>query len=98
MNYFKNTSNEIFGYDDEQVKQGYGKDLIPITEQEKDELLKPTPEQLLQQKIVEAKSYLQSTDYKMTIDYFATMTPEQQEEVTILRAEAREFVRANEQS
>ena len=27
MNYFKNTKNEIFAYDDEQVKQGYGKNL-----------------------------------------------------------------------
>ena len=31
MNYFKNENNEIFAFDDEQVKQGYGKDLIPIT-------------------------------------------------------------------
>lgn len=52
----------------------------------------------LNKKIDEAKAYLLSTDYKMTIDYFATMTPEQQEEITRLRAEAREFVRANEQS
>lgn len=54
--------------------------------------------QNLQQKIDEAKAYLASTDYKMTIDYFETMTSEQQEEITRLRAEAREFVRANEQS
>jgi len=27
MNYFKNDKNEIFAYDDEQVKKGYGKDL-----------------------------------------------------------------------
>lgn len=27
MNYFKNKDNEIFAYDDEQVAQGYGKDL-----------------------------------------------------------------------
>ena len=45
MNYFKNTNNEIFAYDDEQVKQGYGKDLTPITEEEKDELLAPTEEE-----------------------------------------------------
>ena len=51
----------------------------------------------INKQIAEAKAYLSSTDYKMTIDYFATMTPEQQEEITRLRAEAREFVRANEQ-
>lgn len=50
----------------------------------------------LEAKINEAKIYLQSTDYKMTIDYFATMSSEQQEEVTRLRSEAREFVRNNE--
>ena len=30
MHYFKNNNNEIFAYDDEQVKQGYGKDLEEI--------------------------------------------------------------------
>ena len=50
MNYFKNTNNQIFAYDDEQVAQGYGKDLIPITKEEKDQILAPTPEQILQQK------------------------------------------------
>ena len=34
MNYFKNNNNEIFAYDNEQVAQGYGKDLVPITEEE----------------------------------------------------------------
>jgi len=53
MNYFKNNKNEIFAFDDEQVKQGYGKDLIPITEEELAELLKPTLEQAKKQKINE---------------------------------------------
>ena len=30
MNYFKDTKNNIFAYDDEQVRQGYSKDLTPI--------------------------------------------------------------------
>ena len=51
----------------------------------------------LANKIQEAKIYLASTDYKMTIDYFATMTVEKQEEVTRLRSEARQFVRDNEE-
>lgn len=34
MNYFKNENNEIFAYDDEQVKQGYGKDLIKLTDKQ----------------------------------------------------------------
>lgn len=63
MKYFKNTNNEIFAYDDEQIKQGYGKDLTPITEGEKNNLLKPTQEQILQQQIAEAKSYLTETGW-----------------------------------
>lgn len=55
MMYFKNTDNEIFAYDDEQIKQGYGKGLISITEEEKDLILAPTAEQLLEQQIAEDK-------------------------------------------
>lgn len=43
----------------------------------------------------EAKNYLASTDYKMTVDYFATLTVDEQNELTTKRAEAREYVRAN---
>jgi len=34
MNYFKDENNEVFAYDDEQVEQGFGKDLTSITEEE----------------------------------------------------------------
>lgn len=34
MNYFKNEKNEVFAYDDEQVKQGYGKDLTKLTDKQ----------------------------------------------------------------
>ncbi len=34
MNYFKDENNKVFAYDDEQLKQGYGKDLTGITEEE----------------------------------------------------------------
>ena len=50
----------------------------------------------LSTKIAEAKAYLASTDFKMTVDYFATMVIEKQEEVIAKRAEAREFIRANQ--
>ena len=43
--------------------------------------------------IAEAKAYLASTDYKMTVDYFATLSKEIQDELVIKRAEARETVR-----
>ena len=60
MKYFKNKNNEIFAYDEEQVKQGYGKALTPITENEKDELLAPTDEELEEQRIQNINSYTQS--------------------------------------
>ena len=50
----------------------------------------------LNKKISEAKQYLEATDFKMTVDYFATMVIEKQEEVIAKRAEAREFIRANQ--
>lgn len=49
LQYFKNTNNEIFAYDELQVKQGYGKELISITETETDEILKPSQEVLNKQ-------------------------------------------------
>ena len=44
-------------------------------------------------KISEAKAYLASTDFKMTVDYYATLTLEQQSELTTKRAEARAFLK-----
>ena len=44
-------------------------------------------------KIAEAKAYLASTDFKMTVDYYATMTAEQQEELSTKRSEARTFLK-----
>ena len=59
----------------------------------------PTDEELqaeeIAMKVQECKSYLALTDYKMTVDYFATLTVDMQNELTIKRAEAREYVRAN---
>lgn len=46
-------------------------------------------EQELQNKIKEAKNFLSLTDFKMTIDYFATMTKEEQNTLVSKRAEAR---------
>ena len=43
----------------------------------------------------EAKNYLASTDYKMTVDYFATLDKVTQDELIAERQKAREFIRAN---
>ena len=48
-------------------------------------------QQELDNKIAEAKAYLASTDFKVLPDYDKDVT-----EVKIKRAEAREFIRANE--
>lgn len=44
-------------------------------------------------KISEAKAYLASTDFKMTVDYYSTLTLEQQAELTTKRAEARAYLK-----
>ncbi len=65
--------------------------------QAKEAFVMPTEEELLayelEQKIQEAKVYLASTDYKMTVDYFATLTKEIQDELILKRNAAREFIR-----
>lgn len=55
-----------------------------------------TPEQEIANKVQEYKAYLLSTDYKMTVDYFATLSEEAQNELTTKRDEAREYIRAND--
>ena len=56
MNYYKNENNEIFAYDDEQIKLGYGANLVSITEEEKDTILAPSTEELAAQAIAEYKA------------------------------------------
>lgn len=56
---------------------------------------KEIAEQELQVKINKAKLYLSSTDHKVTIDYFATLSKEIQDELIFKRSEARELVRSN---
>lgn len=68
-----------------------------LIKQCKEAFVMPTEEELLayelDQKIQKAKMYLAQTDYKMTVDYFATLTKEIQDELILKRAEAREFIR-----
>lgn len=66
-----------------------------ILELEDAPIIERSHEEILQLKINEAKQYLLSTDYKMTVDYFATLTKEQQDELIKLRSEARQFIRDN---
>ena len=76
------------------------KEFEPLIKQCQDSFVYPTDEEIakeeLKNKIAEALAYLSSTDYKMTVDYFATLSKDIQDELILKRAEAREFIRANE--
>lgn len=71
----------------------------PLIKQCEDAFTYQTDEEIakeeLQHKINEAKAYLSSTDYKMTVDYFGGLTQEVQDELVAKRAEAREYIRGN---
>ena len=100
MKYYKNTNNEVFAFESdgsqdhlitEDMKSISLEEIKHINKAKEDE-----SKQTIEYKINEAKSYLLSTDYKMTVDYFATLTKEQQDDLIKLRAEARQFIRDNE--
>ena len=75
------------------------KEYEPLIKQCEDSFIYPTDEEIIKEelknKIAEAKAYLSSTDYKMTVDYFATLSKEIQDELILKRSEAREFIRGN---
>ena len=56
MKHFKNKNNEIYAYDDEQIKQGYGKNLEPVTDIEA-------------KKIIETKSKKQEQERFNSLTY-----------------------------
>ena len=70
-----------------------------LIKQCQDSFIYPTDEEIAKEdlinKINEAKAYLLLTDYKMTVDYFATLSKDIQDELILKRNEAREFIRAN---
>ena len=76
------------------------KEFEPLIKQCQDAFIYPTYEEVekeeLKNKIAEAKAYLSSTDYKMTVDYFATLSKEIQDELILKRNDAREFIRDNQ--
>ena len=110
MKYYINTNKELFGVEQGQefliqsdwIECTLQEDGMPYSKYNTDgtpdleAIQAETVASELSTKIAEAKAYLASTDFKMTVDYFATMTVEKQEEFTSLRKEAREFIRANQ--
>lgn len=99
MKYFIDNNKEIFGFElDGSQDHLIAEDMVKISLEEikainkaKEDEYKATQEY----KVQEAKSYLLSTDSKMTVDYFATLSKEIQDELILKRSEAREFIRAN---
>jgi len=99
MKHYINKNKEIFGFEldgsqnhliTKDMKEISIEEIHTINQAKEDEL-----KQTLEYKISEAKSYLQSTDYKMIVDYFATLSKEIQDELILKRSEAREFIRDN---
>ena len=99
MKYYINTNKEIFGFElDGSQDYLIMPDMTPITLEEIQAISQAKEDEhkeSIEYKISEAKLYLQSTDYKMTVDYFATLEKEVKDELITKRAEAREFIRAN---
>lgn len=95
MKYFKK-DNTVYAYDDEQLAQGLADDKTPMTDEEVELHINPIPTEaelaleILRAKIVEARAYLTSTDFKMTTDYDEDVT-----DIKAKRTEARAFIRAN---
>ena len=75
--------------DYEEYKQWLEEGNIPEPEFTEEELAQKE----LDRKVAEVKQYLQSTDYKMTVDYFATLEKIVQDDLILKRSEAREFIR-----
>lgn len=95
--YYKNNKNQPYYEPSQEIILRDG--LVEITKEEFNQIVveinTPTPEQVLQQQIEEAKQYLASTDHK----FYNRYKPKEGEdlvEIERLRDEARDFIRANE--
>jgi len=64
MKYFKQ-NNTVYAFDEQQLSQGYGKDMTPMTDEEVELHVNPpkTEAQILAEAKSAAQSYLDSTDW-----------------------------------
>lgn len=99
MIYYKDNERKPYAYEDGTDPKYIKAGLTEIDKAEFDEIVKgintPTPEQILQQQIAEAKAYLQETDHKFINGY----VPRPDEDLDAILAERnakREFIRKNE--
>ena len=100
MKHYINKNKEIFGFEldgsqdhliTEDMKEISVEEIQTINDTRQEEY-----KESLEYKINGAKLYLSSTDYKMTVDYFAGLTKEEQDELILKRASSREFIRNTE--
>jgi hypothetical protein len=94
MKYYINTNKEIFAYEEDGSQDYLIGDKVAITIEEIEAINKAKEDEYkssLEYRIQEAKAYLASTDFKVLPDY-----DKEPSEVIAKRAEAREFIRANQ--
>ena len=93
MKYYKK-NNEVFAYELDGSQDHLIGDNVLMTVEEVELHINPpkTEEQILKEQIQEAKLYLSSTDFKMTVDYYNILTDEEKVELTTKRAEARVLI------
>lgn len=95
MKYYKDNQNIVFAYDETQMELVGDKTSMSDEEVELHINPVPTKQELTDQKVVEAKQYLDSTDHKMYIDY-EPKVGEDLDAIKVERKTAREFIRANQ--
>jgi hypothetical protein len=95
MKYYKDKNNNIFAYEEDGSQDHLIGDKVLMTAEEVEAHINPpkTEEQIVAEKVAEAKAYLASTDFKVLPDY-----EPKSDEVITLRATAREFIRVNDVS
>ena len=94
MKYYIDNNSEIFAYESDGSQDFLIGDKTQITEEDVERINNEKEiqfQQTIAYRISEAKKYLADTDFKMTLDYDKDVS-----EVKIKRAEARQFIRANE--
>ena len=71
---------------------------VPLEDYCKQQFIQPFIEHIPNQieLVIIKKKYLSDTDFKMTIDYYETLTEEEKVELRTLRSEARAFIKENE--
>ena len=98
MKYYKQ-NNEVFAYELDGSQDHLIGDKVAMTAEEVEAHINPprTEEQILAEKIAEAKAYLASTDFK-DLPRYVPKEGEDMEALYAMRDEARKFIRSNDVS